>query len=158
MSGKYSDTGHIRRVDFVKYIEKHIPVHVYGSNKWDYKDYKGSLPYHQKDDALFPYKYTFNAENHEIFNYFTEKIVDGILCECLVFYWGCPNIREILDPRAYVQLSLISFDKDLEIIKKAIDEDWHTQRLPYIREAKQKILNELQFFPKLEKCIENLSN
>jgi len=45
LSAKYKDTGHIKRVDFVKFLEKKgVNVHVYGSNKWEYKDYKGTLP------------------------------------------------------------------------------------------------------------------
>jgi hypothetical protein len=36
-------------------------------------------------------------------------------------------------------------------VKKAIEEDWWSQRLPYIREAKRRILTELQFFPRLER-------
>lgn len=153
LSGKYMDPGHILRVDFVKELEKSVCTHVFGSNRWDYKEYKGSLPYHNKDLALFPYKYTFNCENHSLSNYYTEKLVDGILAECLVFYHGCPNIREIIDPRAYVELPLISFKNDIETVKKAIAEDWHTQRLPYIREAKRYILDHLQFFPRVEREI-----
>lgn len=154
LSGKYSNPGQVLRVDFVKFLEKvGIQIDVYGDNRWDYKDYKGSLPYHQKDQALLPYKYTFNCENHEIPFYYTEKLIDGILSECLTFYWGCPNIRELIDPRAYVQLSLGNFEQDAKTIETAIKEDWHSQRLPFIREAKKKILNELQFFPKLEEIL-----
>lgn len=153
LSEKYQDPGHMKRIDFVKFLEKKMSVHVYGDNKWDYKEYKGNLPYHCKDNGILPYKYIFNAENHESYYYYTEKLIDGILGECLTFYWGCPNVREFIDPRAYVQLELSNFEKDYEVIKKAIEEDWHTQRLPYIREAKQKILNELQFFPRLEKIL-----
>jgi hypothetical protein len=92
LSAKYHDPGHIKRVDFVHFLEKKgLPVHVFGDNKWEYKDYKGSLPYHCKENALFPYKYTFNVENHSDKNVFTEKIVDGLLSECLTFYNGCFN-------------------------------------------------------------------
>jgi hypothetical protein len=157
LSDKYRDPGHIKRVDFVKFLEtKGFPVHVYGGNKFEWKDYKGSLPYHNKDNAILPYKYTFNAENTEIRGYYTEKLIDGILGECLVFYWGCTDIRNFLDNRAYVQLGLFDFERDYQIIKTAIEEDWHSQRLPYIREAKQKILNETQFFPRLENILENI--
>lgn len=154
LSSKYSDPGHIKRIDFIRFLEKkEMQVDIYGDNKWGYRGYKKALPYHCKDEAIFPYKYTFNAENHSIKNYFTEKLIDGILGECLVFYWGCPNIGDFIDPRAYVKLELSNFEKDYETIRKAIFEDWHSQRLPYIKEAKQKILNELQFFPRLEKII-----
>lgn len=157
LSAQYRDPGHVKRVDFVKFLEKKgLTVHVFGDNKWEYVNYKGSLPKYCKDGGIFPYKYTFNAENHAINNYYTEKLIDGILGECLTFYWGCPNVKEYIDPRAYVQLDLSNFEKDYDIIKKAIAEDWHSQRLPYIREAKKKILNELQFFPRLEKIIEEI--
>lgn len=153
LSSKYIDPGHVKRIDFIKFLEQKMTVHVYGDNRWEYKDYQGSLPYHCKDSAILPYKYTFNCENHDIPYYYTEKLVDGILGECLTFYWGCPNIRELIDPRAYVQLELSNFEKDYQIVKKAIEEDWHTQMLPFIRAAKKKILNELQFFPRLEKIL-----
>uniref|UniRef100_A0A6C0E0G6 Fucosyltransferase C-terminal domain-containing protein n=1 Tax=viral metagenome TaxID=1070528 RepID=A0A6C0E0G6_9ZZZZ len=154
LSDKYIDKGHIKRVDFVKYLEKKgVNVDVYGSNKFLWKNYKGSLPYHEKDDSLFPYKYSFNCENHSIKNYCTEKLVDGILAETLVFYSGCYNIKDYIDEKAFVYLELSNFEQDYQLIKKAIEEDWWTQRLPYIKEAKNKILNELQFFPRLENII-----
>ena len=159
LSAQYRDPGHVKRIDFVKFLEKKgLTVHVYGDNKWTYKNYKGSLPKYCKDDGILPYKYTFNAENNSIHNYYTEKLIDGILGECLTFYWGCPNVKEFIDERAYVQLSLSNFEQDYETIRKAIQDDWYTERLPYIREAKKKILNELQFMPRLEKCINELKD
>ena len=153
LSDKYKDPGHIKRVDFVKFIEKKMDVHVYGSDKFLWKNYKGELPHHAKDDGLFPYKYSFNVENHSIKNYYTEKLIDGILAETLVFYSGCFNVRDYIDERAFVYLELSNFEHDYQVVKKAIEEDWHTKRLPYIQEAKKKILTELQFFPRLEKII-----
>lgn len=158
LSGKYNDVGHIKRIDFVKFLEgaTNLLVHVYGENRWKYKHYKGSLPYHCKDDGLLPYKYTMNMENNDIPNYVTEKLVDGILSECLTFYWGCPNVRAYIDERAYVQLTG-NPQTDFALIKKAMDEDWHSKHLPYIRAAKMKILNELQFFPRISKLFKNSS-
>jgi hypothetical protein len=155
LSDKYTDIGQIHRIDFAKFLErKNIPIHVYGGNKFNWKDYKGELPYHQKDDGLLPYKYTFNAENNSIDNYYTEKIIDAILSECLIFYWGCPNINNFIDERAYIKLNMDNFEESLEIINKAINEDWWSDRIEYIRNTKTKILNELQFFPRIEKIIQ----
>lgn len=155
LSGKYVDPGHIFRIDFAKFLErKGVKMHVFGSNKFDWNEYKGSLPEHCKDDSLLPYKYTFNAENFEIPNYYTEKIIDAILSECLIFYWGCPNLGQFIDKRAFVQLDFTDFDKNLVVIKRAIEENWWEKRLPYIKEAKQKILNEQGFFPRLERILE----
>lgn len=155
VSDKYIDPGHIKRIDFLKFLEtkNDINVDIYGNNKFKYKNYKGQLPYHEKDNGIFPYKYTFNVENHDILNYYTEKLIDGILGETLVFYHGCPNIRNFIDERAFVWLELENFEQDYEIIKKAISEDLWSKRIEYIRKMKYKILNELQFFPRLERII-----
>ena len=158
LSDKYNDPGHVKRIDFIKFLEKKMHIDVYGNNRWNYKNYKGELPYHCKDDAIFPYKYIFNCENQEIKNYFTEKLIDGILGECLVFYSGCFNVKQYIDEKAFVYLDLVDFEHDYCIIEKAIKEDWYSQRLPHILEAKKKILNELQFFPRLEKIIKNLNS
>jgi hypothetical protein len=154
LSDKYYDPGHKKRIDFVKFLEnKNFRVDVYGQNKFEWKNYKGSLPSHQKENSLFPYKYVFNCENHSIKNYFTEKLIDGILSECLVFYSGHPNVKEYIDERAFVYLELEDFEKDYEIIKKAMNDNWWSIKLPFIRKEKEKILNELQFFPRLCKII-----
>jgi hypothetical protein len=155
LSSKYFDKGHIKRIDFSKYLEQKCELHVYGSNHFLWKEYKGQLPLYSKDNALFPYKYTFNCENNFIDGYYTEKLIDGILSECLVFYCGAPNIKELIDEKAFVWLDLSNFENDYLIIKKAIEENWWEQRIQYIREAKQKILNEAQFFPRLEKILQN---
>lgn len=157
LSSKYRDPGHIKRIDFVKFLEKKdFPVHVYGDNKWEYKDFKGDLPYHCKDNAMFSYKYVFNCENRSVKNYYTEKLIDGILAECLVFYSGCYNARDFINEKAFVYLELSNFEEDYKKIKTAIEEDWYTQRLPYIREAKAKIMDNLQFFPRLENILNSI--
>jgi hypothetical protein len=154
LSDKYQDPGHIKRIDFIRFLEtKGMEVHVYGGNKFEWKNYKGTLPFQCKDDAMFPYKYVFNAENHEIRNYYTEKLIDGILAECLVFYWGCPNIRDFIDPEAYVKLELDDFEKDFQTIRRAINENWWEKRLPIIQKEKERILNYYQFFPRLERIL-----
>ena len=108
-------------------------------------------------NGLAPYKYSFAAENNSETGYATEKIWEPILCECLCFYWGCPNLEEYIDSRAFVRLPLDNFEESLSIIKKAIEEDWYNQRIDIIRQEKQRILNELGFFPTLEKIIQNFS-
>lgn len=155
LSSKYFDPGHKLRVDFIKFIENQIDVDVYGSNAFKYKNYLGPLPPYQKDQGLFPYKYTFNVENNFIKNYCTEKLIDAILSECLCFYKGPPNIQNLIDPRAYVLLDLEDFDKDMQTIKNAIKEDWWSTRIQFIKKEKQRILNDLQFNKRLVNIIEN---
>jgi L-rhamnose mutarotase len=154
LSSKYFDPGHIKRIDFVKFLEsKNMDVDVFGSNEFNYKRYKGSLPYAFKDDGLFPYKYTFNVENKSVLNYVTEKLADGILSECLTFYSGCKNASCHFDERAFVYLELEDFEHDYNVIKTMIENDEWSKRIEYIRLAKQKILNEQQFYPRIAKII-----
>jgi FkbM family methyltransferase len=50
---------------------------------------------------------------------------------------------------------LNDFESSLQVINKAIQEDWWSQRLPYIRAEKQKIITKLGFFPTLKNIIES---
>lgn len=156
VSDKYGDAGHILRIDFLKYLEeKGLNMHVYGGNKFNWTNYRGSPPYGEKESALLKYKYTFNCENNSVNNYYTEKLIDAILCECLCFYYGCPNIKEHVDSNSYVYLELENFETAYQTIVKAIEEDWWSQRIDAIRKEKERILNERQFFPRLEKIIQD---
>jgi hypothetical protein len=151
LSDKYNDPGHKMRIDFAMRAQHEIDWHSFGGNRFRWKNYKGCLPSHKKDDAIFPYKYTFNCENFNIPGYSTEKLIDGILGECLVFYSGCPN--KVIDSNAYVLLNLTNIEESITTIKQALEEDWYTLKLPFIKRAKDKILNETSFFPRLHKTI-----
>ncbi len=155
VSSKYVDQGHKLRIDFVKYLEsKEYPIDIFGmSNAHKFRGYKGRLPLYCKDAGMFPYKYVFNAENNKVDHYYTEKIIDAILSESLIFYWGCPNIGDYIDERAFVRLDLNDFESDCNLIKKSIEENLWEKRLPYIKQAKKKIVEHLQFFPRLERIL-----
>jgi hypothetical protein len=158
VSSKYSDEGHKKRIDFLTYCEsKNLEIDIYGrENNFNYSNYKGSLV--NKEDGLLPYKYTIACENNVIDNYVTEKLADSILSECLVFYYGCPNLESILDSRSFVRLSFNNFEEDYNLIRASIQNNEWEKRLPYIRASKHKILNELQFFPRIERELDQIIN
>ena len=155
LSSKYFDIGHIRRIDFVKYIEDDIDIDVFGDNAFGYKSFKDVvLPYHKKDDGMFPYKYHFAVENHSINNYFTEKIVDGILSECLTFYHGAPNIGDYIYYRCFIFLPIDDMEESKRIVKEAIANDEWSKRIDDIRKEKHKILTgDMNFFNRIEGVI-----
>jgi hypothetical protein len=157
LSGNNWDDGHKKRTKFVKYLEeneKDILIDVYGrSNYHNLKNYKGQLTDDKKESQFVNYKYYFMAENNSEHNYATEKIWEPILCECLCFYWGCPNLEDYIDERAFVRLDLDDFEKSYQIIKQAIEEDWWSQRIDIIKKEKEKIINEFGFFPTLQRII-----
>lgn len=157
MSNAYTFTGHKLRLDFLKYIDANYDIDIYGTNI-GYKKYKQKLPPHTKDNGLFPYKYTFAAENNAIHNYCTEKLYDAIMSETLCFYWGCPNIVDYLPSESFIWIDLVNNSKEqnLAIIKNAIENNEWEKRLPFIREAKRRLMYELNTFNRLEKFINGL--
>ncbi len=111
---------------------------------------KGINPIVNKEDGLFPYKYTIAIENSMEKNYFTEKLLDGILSECLTFYWGCPNVSNWIPDGSFVWINARNIAESLNTIEKGINDNLWETRLPLIRNAKQKILNEIQMLPTIE--------
>ena len=99
------------------------------------------------------YKYCLSAENNAEHNYATEKVWEPLVCEQLCFYIGCPNITDYVDERALVILDPSDMSACCRIIARAVAEDWHSQRLPFIRAAKERVMSELAFFPNLERIL-----
>jgi GR25 family glycosyltransferase involved in LPS biosynthesis len=160
-SSKYFCPGHKYRIDFIKFIEskdqdKGLKLKVYGeTNSFNFKSYVGQLPMREKSKGILPYKYYFMCENNAEHNYITEKLWECIVCETLCFYWGCTNVEEWVDPRAYVKLDMNDFEGSYQIILQAIRENWYEQRLPYIKAEKVKVLNTYSFMPTIERAINN---
>ncbi len=161
MSSLYYYPGHKKRIDFIKYYTTRSdvpPIDIYGrDNQHGFPGYQGSLTNHCKEEGLLPYKYTFHAENHQIDNYFTEKLTDSILCETLCFYWGCPNVSDTIDHRAYIQLDFTDFEQSANIIRDAIEGNEWEKRIDIIRHEKRKILEKIHFFPGIERCIQRIN-
>ena len=156
-SSKYFDEGHIARIDFLKFLERKgdVMLDIWNQdNKHGFSNYRGAVtPYINKSNGLKEYKYYFMIENNYEPNFITEKLWEPILCETLVFYYGCPNVTDYIDSNAFVLLDINDFEKSYQLIKKALREDWWTERIDIIRKEKNKILNELAFFPTIDSII-----
>lgn len=154
VSSLYFMEGHKFRIDFLKFIEDKINIDIYGkNNNFKFKNYICPLPPYNKNDGILPYKYTFISENCSMNNYFTEKIIDAILGECLCFYWGCKNIDDFIDKQAYIVLDETNFDKSFNIIKNAISNNEWEKRIDVIRKEKTKLLSHLSFYPRINSFI-----
>jgi hypothetical protein len=63
-------------------------------------------------------------------------------------------VSDYIDPRAFVQIDLTNnFDDVFEIVKQSIQNNLWEERLPYIKEAKNKILDYYSFCPTVERII-----
>ena len=59
---------------------------------------RGYQPFELKQEGLLPYHYSVVIENVQEADYFTEKLLDCMLCGTMPIYWGAPNIDEYFDP------------------------------------------------------------
>jgi hypothetical protein len=88
-SSKRSQTGHVLRHDIADWVrETGQDVDLMGG---------GYAPFEEKSDGLAPYRYSLVIENVRERNYFTEKLMDALLCQTVPIYWGCPNIEDFID-------------------------------------------------------------
>lgn len=88
-SAKRDTPGHLLRHDMVDLVKAEgLDVDILG---------RGYAPFAEKSDGLAPYRFSVVIENIGERNYFTEKIVDAVLCETVPIYWGCPNIGDFMD-------------------------------------------------------------
>jgi GR25 family glycosyltransferase involved in LPS biosynthesis len=149
-SHKLNDTGHQLRVAFAKTQN----IQIYGrENYHEVSNYMGVVPEDNRFNVYSKYKYCLAVENNFEMNYASEKIWEPILCECLPFYWGCPNLEDYIDPRTFVRLPLEDPAQAASIMQNALLEDLWSKRIDIIRETKKKILTRLGFFPTLTKII-----
>ncbi len=87
----------------------------------------GYAPFKDKSDGLAPYRYSVVIENVREKNYFTEKLIDAILCKTVPIYWGCPNIGDFLDTSGMV---ICHSEDDVRRAIEAMSEEDYQTRLP----------------------------
>ena len=151
---------HRQRVDFLKFLETrdlsfaNNGLHHYArQNDQGFKYYRGPLPESGKDDGLLRYRYHLAVEANLELNYVTEKLFDAILFECLVFYCGCPNVLDWVDPRAVVVIDLSDFEGAFQKIKQTIEGREYERRLQFIRREKERVLNRYNVFPAVKEIL-----
>ena len=84
-SSKADTEGHKLRH---KIIERHKEIDVFG-NGYNFIE--------NKVDGLRDYKFSIVVENSMQDDYFTEKIIDSIMCGCVPIYWGTKNINDYVN-------------------------------------------------------------
>ena len=96
VSQKQNAPGHIYRHTLVKHILKsNLPIDIYGRGCQFYTHLKDAR-IKGNFNGLEPYEnYTFHIciENFQTNHYFSEKIIDPLLCSTIPIYLGCRNIK-----------------------------------------------------------------
>ena len=87
---------------------------------------RGYTPFHAKSEGLAPYRFSVVIENIQERNYFTEKLVDAILCRTVPIYWGCPNIADFFDTSGMI---ICEDEASLRAAVLAASEEGYAERL-----------------------------
>lgn len=121
-SAKRNSTGHKLRHAVVDWLRQgDHPVAVMG---------RGYRPFEAKSDGLAPFRYSVVIENVQEPNYFSEKLVDAVLCGTVPIYWGCPNLEQFFDTRAIIRCTS---EDDIRQAIAAMSEQDFAARLPALK-------------------------
>ena len=96
----------------------------------------GYRPFERKAEGLAPYRYSVVIENTRETNYFSEKLVDAVLCSTVPIYWGCPNIDRFLDPESIIQCES---EADIRRAIETASEADYLARLPRLKTLQHEI-------------------
>ncbi len=144
-SKAHRHTLHYHRVQFVKYLKEQMPeLEVYGH---------GVRPLDDKAEALDSFRYHIAIENHVALHHWTEKLSDTFLAGALPFYYGAPNAAEYFPADSLIAIDLAKPELAAQIIRRSIDNDEYSKRLPAIKEAKRRVLEEHQLFAYMRRLV-----
>ena len=125
VSQKTFAPGHAYRHELVKQLLKipNFPIHVYGNGCEKYKDdprVMGSFTNHQimYDD----YPFHICIENFELPHYFSEKIINPMLCGCTPVYLGCSQIDDYIPTESGIIKLTGDVNQDILLLYKIIQD------------------------------------
>lgn len=144
VSRKAMAPGHrYRHILVQRILSMNLPIDIYGNGSNYYKQIVTNntanaaqtnsifpfLPNNISDSRIKgdfvdiePYKtYDFHIciENFKTSHYFSEKIINPLLCSTTPIYWGCENIHSYFPNTAIILSGIV--DKDIEIIKNVLN-------------------------------------
>jgi len=131
-------TLHYNRYHFTEKLKPHIPeLDVFGH---------GVNPMNDKAEALDPYQYHIAIENHVFPHHLTEKLPDAFLGYTLPFYHGCPNAADYFPAESFIPIDINDLDRTVAIIRSTLANNEYKDRLPYIIEARKRVLEKYNLF------------
>lgn len=138
-------TLHSARVDFTRRLKNDLPVlEVFGHGVRSMVD---------KAEALDSYKFHIAIENHVYQHHLTEKLPDAFLGFTLPFYHGAPNADDFFPKESFIPIDINDYTRTRDIIKSHLANNEYEDRLPYIIEARRRVLEKENLFAILNKTI-----
>ena len=137
------------RTNYIKAICEMNPntFDYYGNIQISNQSNFGYVP--KKETSVLEYEKSVAIENSSQNNYFTEKILDCILCSTMPLYWGCPNISEYFPEGSYRLIDI----QDPHQIKELLEEPISKKEIKSLKQAKDLILNKYNIWPVIQKIL-----
>ena len=107
------------RIDFFKKLSKYKAIDSCGKVENNKKDCPPRESYSSKENCSFisNYKFMICFESNKVDYYVTEKLTNAYLGGCIPIYWGCNQIKEIVNEKAILLLE----ENTPEAVNKLID-------------------------------------
>jgi hypothetical protein len=87
---------------------------------------RGYSPFNHKEDGLLPYMFSIIVENCKEENYFSEKLIDCLLCGAIPVYWGAPDISDYFDTSGMIIFN--NLDEFMDILPTLTVELYETKK------------------------------
>jgi hypothetical protein len=139
-------TLHKQRNEFMRRLMDLMPeMDVFG---------RGARPLDDKAEALDAYRYHVAIENYIGPHHWTEKLSDAFLGLTLPFYCGCTNAADYFPEESFISIDMKDPVGAARIIRQAIADKEYEKRLPFIVEARRRVLFEHNLFAVVSREIE----
>jgi hypothetical protein len=139
-------TIHKLRYEFTKIMEERIPeLERFGRGfKW----------IETKAEAIDDYEFHVAIENHYAPNVWTEKLADTFLGYAVPIYYGCPNIYDYFPEDSIILIDIYDVEGSIKKIKEIIATPGeYERRLPAIKEARRKVIEEYNLLAMIDKVV-----
>jgi hypothetical protein len=135
--------GHALRMGFLDTVRAAVPFDLFG---------RGFRPVADKWDALADYRYSIAFENYSGRDYFTEKITDCFLAGAMPLYYGATNLEAYFPPESFIRIDPTD-PATPRRIQEIISSDLAEKNRVAILEARRRVLEEHQIFPRISSLI-----
>lgn len=101
-----------------------------------------------KAEAISPYRFHICLENSKVPHYWTEKFADPLLGYAVAIYFGDPIIGKYFPEKAFFEIDVNDFEGVCALLDRILEnpEKIYREKLPYLIKAREKLLNEYNFF------------
>lgn len=131
---------HRSRMAFVETAQRRLGdrFQVFGRGFRDIRD---------KAEAIRPYAYHLVLENNDIGHFWTEKTADSYLGWALPIFSGCTNLGDYFPRDSFIPLDISRIDAAISALERILEEAPYASRLPALREARIRLLEQYNLFP-----------